>query len=87
MTKSLFALSSANTASNYMLTKTFILHTTASYHQAERYIKVEPTKEHCRLLTLELIFLWHALPTCSKDDLKPLLEGKISDSQRNSATC
>ncbi|PVD31804.1 hypothetical protein C0Q70_07222 [Pomacea canaliculata] len=45
-----------------------------SARRAERYIKVEPTKEHCRLLTLELIFLWHALPTCSKDDLKPLLE-------------
>jgi hypothetical protein len=43
--------------------------------QAEKFKKEKPTQEHCRLLTLELVFLWHALPTCSPEDLKPLLNG------------
>lgn len=42
--------------------------------RAEKFRKEEPSQEYCRLLTLELIFLWHTLPTCSRDDLKPLLD-------------
>ncbi|KAK7091387.1 tetratricopeptide repeat protein 39C-like isoform X2 [Littorina saxatilis] len=41
--------------------------------RAEKFKKEEPTQEHCRLLALELIFLWHALPMCNADDLKPFL--------------
>ncbi|XP_059139948.1 tetratricopeptide repeat protein 39C-like [Physella acuta] len=41
--------------------------------RAERFKKLKPTKEHCRLLTLEMIFLWHALPTCTHEELRPLL--------------
>ena len=43
--------------------------------QAEKFKKEAPTQEHCRLLTLELVFLWHTLPTCGSDDLKPFLNG------------
>ncbi|BFZ21000.1 hypothetical protein BsWGS_24039 [Bradybaena similaris] len=42
--------------------------------RAEKFRKQKPTQEHCRLLTLEMLFLWHALPTCTPDDLKPLLD-------------
>ncbi|CAL1537584.1 unnamed protein product [Lymnaea stagnalis] len=41
--------------------------------RAEKFKKQKPTQEHCRLLTLEMIFLWHALPTCTPEELKPLL--------------
>jgi tetratricopeptide (TPR) repeat protein len=41
--------------------------------RAEKFKKQKPTQEHCRLLTLEMIFLWHALPTCTHEELKPLL--------------
>ncbi|KAL8581309.1 hypothetical protein ACOMHN_034388 [Nucella lapillus] len=42
--------------------------------RAEKLKKEAPTQEYCRLLTLELIFLWHTLPTCSPDDLRRLLD-------------
>jgi len=37
--------------------------------------KNPPTQEYCRLLSLELVFLWHALPTCTEEELKPFLDG------------
>ncbi|XP_012937049.1 tetratricopeptide repeat protein 39C [Aplysia californica] len=42
--------------------------------RAEKFKRQRPTQEHCRLLTLEMIFLWHALPTCTPEELKPLLD-------------
>ncbi|OPL21419.1 hypothetical protein AM593_08312, partial [Mytilus galloprovincialis] len=42
--------------------------------RAEKMKKNPPTQEICRLLSLELIFLWHALPTCTEDELKPFLD-------------
>ncbi|KAK3586251.1 hypothetical protein CHS0354_000134 [Potamilus streckersoni] len=36
--------------------------------------KKPPTQEYCRLLTLELIFLWHAFPTCTLEELRPYLD-------------
>ncbi|XP_046377021.1 tetratricopeptide repeat protein 39C-like isoform X1 [Haliotis rufescens] len=42
--------------------------------RAEKFKKVPPTQEQCRLLTLELVFLWHALPTCTHEELKPMLD-------------
>ncbi|KAH9488246.1 Tetratricopeptide repeat protein 39C [Bulinus truncatus] len=48
-------------------------------HRAEKFKIQKPTQEHCRLLTLEMIFLWHALPTCTSDEIKPLL--KVCDIQ------
>lgn len=41
--------------------------------RADKFKKEKPTQEHCRLLTLELIFLWHTLPTCNTEDIKRLL--------------
>ncbi|KAK0066384.1 tetratricopeptide repeat protein 39C [Biomphalaria pfeifferi] len=48
-------------------------------HRAEKFKKQKPTVEHCRLLTLEMIFLWHALPTCTPEEISPLL--KVCDMQ------
>ncbi|XP_076457025.1 LOW QUALITY PROTEIN: tetratricopeptide repeat protein 39C-like [Babylonia areolata] len=45
-----------------------------SVRRAEKFKKEAPTQELCRLLTLELVFLWHTLPTCNHDDLRHLLE-------------
>lgn len=42
--------------------------------RAEKMKKNPPTQEYCRLLTLELIFLWHALPTLTADELRPYLD-------------
>ncbi|XP_052096836.1 tetratricopeptide repeat protein 39C-like [Mytilus californianus] len=42
--------------------------------RAEKMKKNPPTQEICRLLSLELIFLWHALPTCTEAELKPFLD-------------
>lgn len=47
--------------------------------RAEKFKKVKPTQEHCRLLTLEMIFLWHAIPTCTEEELRPFLA--VCDSQ------
>ncbi|XP_041360682.1 tetratricopeptide repeat protein 39C-like [Gigantopelta aegis] len=47
--------------------------------RAEKFKKVTPTQEHCRLLALELLFLWHALPTCTAEELQPML--KVCDMQ------
>ncbi|GFR78929.1 tetratricopeptide repeat protein 39C [Elysia marginata] len=47
--------------------------------RAEKFKKLKPTQEHCRLLTLEMIFLWHAMPTCTAEELKPFLS--VCDSQ------
>jgi hypothetical protein len=41
--------------------------------------KNPPTQEYCRLLSLELVFLWHALPTCTEEELKPFLDGIVLD--------
>ena len=43
--------------------------------RAERMKKFPPTQEYCRLLTLELMFLWHTLPTMTAVELKPYLDG------------
>ena len=43
--------------------------------RAERMKKFPPTQEYCRLLTLELMFLWHTLPTMTAQELKPFLDG------------
>ena len=43
--------------------------------RAEKMKKNPPTQEYCRLLTLELIFLWHALPTLTTEELRPYLDG------------
>lgn len=42
--------------------------------RAEKMKKNPPTQEYCRLLSLELVFLWHALPTCTEEELKPFLD-------------
>ncbi|KAK3594512.1 hypothetical protein CHS0354_030858 [Potamilus streckersoni] len=42
--------------------------------QTEKMKKKPPTQEYCRLLTLELIFLWHAFPTCTLEELRPYLD-------------
>ncbi|KAK3087826.1 hypothetical protein FSP39_011165 [Pinctada imbricata] len=42
--------------------------------RAEKMNKGAPSQEYCRLLSLELIFLWHALPTCKEEELKPYLD-------------
>ncbi|XP_060601500.1 tetratricopeptide repeat protein 39C-like [Ruditapes philippinarum] len=42
--------------------------------RAEKMKKSPPTQEYCRLLTLELIFLWHALPTLTVEELRPYLD-------------
>ncbi|XP_053383127.1 tetratricopeptide repeat protein 39C-like isoform X2 [Mercenaria mercenaria] len=42
--------------------------------RAEKMKKNPPTQEFCRLLTLELIFLWHALPTLTAEELRPYLD-------------
>lgn len=42
--------------------------------RAERMKKFPPTQEYCRLLTLELMFLWHTLPTMTAVELKPYLD-------------
>lgn len=47
--------------------------------QAEKMKKAAPSQEYCRLLCLELIFLWHALPTCTAEELQPYLTGKWLD--------
>ncbi|XP_052764413.1 tetratricopeptide repeat protein 39C-like [Mya arenaria] len=39
--------------------------------KAEKIVKILPSQEYCRLLTLELVFLWHALPTLTPEELKP----------------
>lgn len=44
------------------------------YRRSEKMKKNPPTQEFCRLLTLELIFLWHALPTLTKEELRPYLD-------------
>ncbi|XP_052708904.1 tetratricopeptide repeat protein 39C-like [Crassostrea angulata] len=41
--------------------------------RAEKMKKAAPSQEYCRLLCLELIFLWHALPTCTAEELQPYL--------------
>lgn len=43
--------------------------------QAEKMKKAPPSQEYCRLLCMELIFLWHALPTCTVEELQPYLTG------------
>lgn len=42
--------------------------------RAEKMKKNPPTQEYCRLLSLELVFLWHALPTCTEAELRPYLD-------------
>ncbi|KAL5013915.1 hypothetical protein ScPMuIL_008185 [Solemya velum] len=42
--------------------------------RAEKMTKKPVTQEHCCLLTLELVFLWHTLPTCTPQELKPYLD-------------
>jgi len=44
--------------------------------RSEKMKKSPPTQEYCRLLTLELVFLWHALPTLTHEELKPYLDSK-----------
>jgi hypothetical protein len=46
--------------------------------RAEKMKKSPPTQEYCRLLTLELIFLWHALPTLTVEELRPYLDGMMN---------
>ena len=41
--------------------------------------KNPPTQEYCRLLSLELVFLGHALPTCTEEELKPFLDGNYKN--------
>ncbi|XP_069106835.1 tetratricopeptide repeat protein 39C-like [Argopecten irradians] len=41
--------------------------------RAEKIKKMTLSQEYCRLLTLELVFLWHALPTCTPEELQPYL--------------
>ncbi|XP_022308818.2 tetratricopeptide repeat protein 39C-like isoform X2 [Crassostrea virginica] len=41
--------------------------------RAEKMKKAPPSQEYCRLLCMELIFLWHALPTCTVEELQPYL--------------
>ena len=45
--------------------------------RAEKMKKVTPTQEYCRLLVLELMFLWHTIPTMTAQELKPFLDGKV----------
>ncbi|XP_052250371.1 tetratricopeptide repeat protein 39C-like [Dreissena polymorpha] len=42
--------------------------------RAEKMKRAQPSQEFCRLLTLELIFLWHALPTLTAEELRPYLD-------------
>lgn len=43
-------------------------------HRAEKLKTCPPvTQEFCKLLTLELVFLWHALPTCTEAELRKML--------------
>ncbi|KAL4218181.1 Tetratricopeptide repeat protein 39C [Mactra antiquata] len=42
--------------------------------RAEKMKKSPPSQEYCRLLALELVFLWHALPTLTKEELRPYLD-------------
>ncbi|KAK6186798.1 hypothetical protein SNE40_006069 [Patella caerulea] len=44
------------------------------FRRGEKLKKMPPTQEYCRLLALELIFLWHAIPTCTEEELKPMLD-------------
>ncbi|XP_029650556.1 tetratricopeptide repeat protein 39C [Octopus sinensis] len=42
-------------------------------HRAEKMKSNQVTQEFCKLFTLELVFLWHALPTCTDDELRRML--------------
>ncbi|ESO96618.1 hypothetical protein LOTGIDRAFT_143837 [Lottia gigantea] len=42
--------------------------------RGEKLKKQAPSQEFCRLLALELMFLWHAIPTCTEAELKPMLD-------------
>lgn len=41
--------------------------------RSEKLTKMPLTQEYCRLLALELVFLWHAMPTCTVEELQPYL--------------
>ncbi|GAB1609947.1 tetratricopeptide repeat protein 39C-like [Argonauta hians] len=42
-------------------------------HRAERMKICPVSQELCKLYTLELVFLWHAMPTCTNDELRRML--------------
>lgn len=43
--------------------------------QAERFKKEQPTQDQMVMLALEVLYLWNAIPTCTKADLEKMLEG------------
>lgn len=42
--------------------------------RAEKFKKTRPTEEHVVLLALEILYLWNALPMCTQEGLKAMLE-------------
>ncbi len=44
--------------------------------QAERFKKFPLTQEYCALLSLEVLYLWNSLPTCSQEARAKMLQGK-----------
>ncbi|XP_043921288.1 tetratricopeptide repeat protein 39C [Protopterus annectens] len=52
-----------------------------SVKKAERYKKQPPTKELCILATIEVLYLWKALPNCSLSDLQHMSQAcqEVSD--------
>jgi len=55
--------------------------------RSEKMKKNPPSQEYCRLLTLELVFLWHALPTLTSDELKPFLNGRLASLLSEKCVC
>lgn len=45
--------------------------------QAERFRKQMPTKELCVLASIEVLYLWKALPNCSLSNLQHMSQGII----------
>lgn len=45
--------------------------------QADRFRKQMPTKELCVLASIEVLYLWKALPNCSLSNLQHMSQGII----------
>ena len=41
--------------------------------------KITVTQEYCTLLLLEVLYLWNSLPTCTRDSVKKMIEGKENE--------